>query len=119
MEFDFIAAKGMSGGLVFIWERAAFQVSQSIKDQNYLQLIGRVPGCDNDVMVLNVYTPQDRGFQQGQIGVRKMELKLQRFNDFISQADLLKYNMGGAKFVYMPPNDNLRENRQNFCVCKF
>ncbi|KAK1440014.1 hypothetical protein QVD17_05839 [Tagetes erecta] len=128
MNFEFVPSVGLSGGLASMWDTSIFHVNHKIKDRNFLLLVGKVLGLDANVMVMNVYAPQDQRAKmilwdkiaheiQGRPGVWIVagdfnEVRVasdrfnssfhaanaRRFNAFISEADLIELNMGGGKF---------------------
>lgn len=59
LEFEFVPAEGQSGGLVSLWDPAIFQAKEAVKDRNFLLIIGKIHGCDEEVLIMNVYAPQD------------------------------------------------------------
>lgn len=125
LEFEFVPAVGLSGGLISIWDPTVFQAKGVVKDRNFLLIIGKVHGCDEEVLLMNVYAPQE---QRDKIVLWDKILQLigskigcwvlmgdfnevrdqserrnsafnaanaRYFNDFIAQAELHEYNMGG------------------------
>lgn len=59
LEFDFVPSVGNSGGLIAIWDPMIFSFGQCVKDRNYLLISGRLRGVQDDVMIMNIYAPQD------------------------------------------------------------
>lgn len=129
--YEFAPAIGRSGGLVSVWDPSIFLIKKSVKDRNFLLCIGNIRGIDADIFILNVYAPQEANLKSllwdkisrliasnagfwlvmGDFNEVRSERERfnsnycatssDRFNDFIRQADLIEYGMGGRKFTYM------------------
>lgn len=41
-----------------MWEPTIFMLVSCVKDRNFMFLIGKLKGCDEDVMMMNVYSPK-------------------------------------------------------------
>ncbi|PWA36913.1 RNA-directed DNA polymerase, eukaryota [Artemisia annua] len=121
---------GRSGGLLCMWDPNVFEMTSSISDRNFILVHGILKGCGTKLNVINVYSPQGLpekrdlwnsilGFVTSSEGlkvvmgdfneVRCPEERLgsgfcassaRVFNEFIYEASLKEYRMGGSRFTY-------------------
>lgn len=63
MAFDSAPSVGRSGGLISMWDRYMFQAKQSIKDKYFILVLGNCQGVVNDVIIVNVYAPQEHSLK--------------------------------------------------------
>ncbi|KAK1414672.1 hypothetical protein QVD17_30422 [Tagetes erecta] len=49
---------GKSDGLISLYDPTIFQTKRIVKDRNFMLLMGNVHGCDEDILIRNVYAPQ-------------------------------------------------------------
>ena len=113
-----------------MWDPSVFRVSSTIKNPNYLLVSGNLVGCNYAIDVFNIYAPQGLGDKRVLWGeligildnhngmkilegdfnvVRSPEERLNSvfcptsaadFNDFIHQAGIKEFRMGGMKFMF-------------------
>ncbi|KAD3641634.1 hypothetical protein E3N88_30858 [Mikania micrantha] len=146
-EFMAVPSNGRSGGLLSIWDPTIFQKLSEISNQNYLLVSGSITGVPEVVHILNVYGPQHLNekkllwkeleeLKSSNSGVwvmagdfNEVRSMMDRrgsifcsqgatiFNDFIHNAQLLEYNMGGQDFTYMKGNGESFSKLDRFLVC--
>lgn len=61
MEFDYVPAVGVAGGLVSLWRKSALKVVQTKKNQRYLLLFVQFRNSSGIDVVGNVYGPNNVG----------------------------------------------------------
>ncbi|KAJ0527046.1 putative RNA-directed DNA polymerase [Helianthus annuus] len=143
-----VNARGRSGGLFSIWNPKTFVKTGVICDDSFILVSGSMAGSGNLVNVVNVYAPRDvserrslwnrllaiRSQHPGLwviIGdfneVRYLEDRLHSkfdnrgaflFNEFIRDAGLNEYRMGGCDFTYMPYNGSSMSKIDRVLVCE-
>ncbi|GJR55266.1 RNA-directed DNA polymerase, eukaryota [Tanacetum coccineum] len=57
--FVYKPADGLSRGLINIWDRSCFTVKDSFVGEGFIVMIGNWVGIDGDLVVANVYAPQN------------------------------------------------------------
>ncbi|KAM0029767.1 putative RNA-directed DNA polymerase [Helianthus debilis subsp. tardiflorus] len=147
-EFDAVESTGRSGGLLTIWDPSMFIKSGVIKKRNFLAIFGNMAMSGDMLAVVNVYAQNDPGERRilwadliqlknsfggmwvflGDFNeVRRQEERLnsefvavnaQYFNQFITQADLVEYQMGGRKFTYRSDNGDKMSKLDRFLVSR-
>ena len=126
-----VDANGRSGGLLCIWNPVLFRRKCTIRSQFFLVIVGTLQGSSEDLIIANVYAPQGQSEKNmlwlnllrlintwngtwillGDFNdVRTPEERMnsafckvgaKKLNEFIAQAGLSEYSMGGRKFTYM------------------
>nr|XP_043620102.1 uncharacterized protein LOC122591944 [Erigeron canadensis] len=130
-ESEVVEPRGRSGRIVSLWDPGVFKKIDSVKENNFLLIKGRIKGCEEDAYVVNVYAPQ-KVKEKSELWEKIMRLKLnspgkwfiigdfnvvrvaeerkgsrfnhqsaREFNSFIYSADLHEYMMKGGYFTYM------------------
>ncbi|GJR35579.1 transposon TX1 [Tanacetum coccineum] len=96
------SAKGMSGGLLLIWDANIFICREAIGDERFAAIKGNWKGkvamsiwCTSMVLM----TPDDR--LNSQVNLKEMD----DFNDFVNAAWLIEVPMGGRKFTRVKERD--------------
>ncbi|KAK9062631.1 hypothetical protein SSX86_019819 [Deinandra increscens subsp. villosa] len=147
VEFEGIEAQGRSGGILSLWDPASFRLVNCIKRPNFLLTSGQLAGGLGVLNVVNIYAPQDIGRKRalwcelldllestpgmwviaGDFNeVRSQEERrfstfnqvgAQHFNEFISDAGLLEYRMGGSKYTFSYGNGKNFSKLDRFLVC--
>ncbi|XP_035838318.1 uncharacterized protein LOC118485908 [Helianthus annuus] len=56
---DHVDASGRSGGLINLWDKKVFDITETVWDRNFLLSRGFLKGDGSEVNVLNVYGPQN------------------------------------------------------------
>ncbi|XP_022026111.1 uncharacterized protein LOC110926710 [Helianthus annuus] len=126
-----VDAEGRSGGLLPIWNPGVFKKNSEVVSQNFILVSGRITGDQVDTTIVNVCAPtvqssrrqlwneiltlkqsiqgqwmilgdfnevrfpQDRFNSQFDVGGALC------FNNFIRNAGLQEYNMGGKRYTFM------------------
>ncbi|KAJ0555890.1 putative AP endonuclease 1, Endonuclease/exonuclease/phosphatase superfamily [Helianthus annuus] len=126
MEWDFVDARGRSGGIVSAWDPGIFSKQGEIKNESFLVVTGRIAGSDIILNIVNVYAPCDV-MRRRELWDELKRIKVSKeglwiligdfnevreegdrmvsrfdshgatiFNSFIAEAGLLEYQMGGG-----------------------
>ncbi|XP_021995640.1 uncharacterized protein LOC110892801 [Helianthus annuus] len=136
--FASVDAVGRSGGLASCWDPGIFSVDSVIKSQRFLVVSGSAKGLAQKINILNTHAPNDlpgrrtlwdsivdikmqlAGFwvilgdfndvrqPHERVNSRYDPTSSAEFNDFISRAGLLEYNMSGGKFTYISDNSDIK-----------
>ncbi|KAD6455081.1 hypothetical protein E3N88_09787 [Mikania micrantha] len=147
LDFDYVNARGRSGGVLSVWNPKIFSKLGVEKGDNFLLVYGTMVGCDEQINIVNVYAPQDAvgkralweslgGLMDAFPGmwifmgdfnvVRFREERMNSefdhrgardFNDFIFRSGLHEYNMGGMKFTFMTPDGKKFSKIDRMLVC--
>ena len=64
-EYDAVESAGRSGGLLTIWDPSLFSKSGSVKNRNYLAVSGNMVSTGEEIVIVNVYAPNDPGERRG------------------------------------------------------
>ncbi|XP_021991885.1 uncharacterized protein LOC110888680 [Helianthus annuus] len=129
-EFDAVESTGRSGGLLTIWDPSIFVKSGVVKNRNFLAVFGNMTSSGDLIAVVNVYAQNDPGdrrilwadliqlkntfsgmwvflgdfndvrWQEERLNSEFVALNAQHFNQFIAEADLVEYQMGGRQYTY-------------------
>ncbi|KAD6795328.1 hypothetical protein E3N88_06224 [Mikania micrantha] len=146
-EFEGVGANGRSGGLLSIWDPGIFQKIKVVVKKNFLLISGKITGYQEMFNIVNVYGPQilsdkkdlwveleklkNEGsglwvFAGDFNEVRNSSERLNSdfspqganlFNQFIFNAQLMEYNMGGHPFTYMRGFGSSYSKLDRFLVC--
>ncbi|KAJ0475516.1 putative RNA-directed DNA polymerase [Helianthus annuus] len=147
-EYDAVESAGRSGGLLTIWDPSLFSKSGSVKNRNYLAVSGNMVSTGEEIVIVNVYAPNDPGERRG-LWAELVQLKrsinglwvflgdfndvrspeerwnsefvavnAEFFNQFISEADLVEYQMGGRQYTYKSDNGVKMSKIDRFLVCR-
>ncbi|KAM0065492.1 putative RNA-directed DNA polymerase [Helianthus debilis subsp. tardiflorus] len=147
-EFDSVDAVGMSGGLLSLWNPAVFNKVGVVRNRNYLVVSGNLVATGELVNVINVYAQNDpiarRGLWEELKTVKDshpglwillgdfndvrspaerrnsefVAINAEFFNQFIADADLSEYTMGGRQFTYRSDNGQKLSKLDRFLVCR-
>ncbi|MFS7994259.1 putative Endonuclease/exonuclease/phosphatase superfamily [Helianthus anomalus] len=148
VEFASVDAAGRSGGLASCWDPGIFSVDSVIKSQRFLVVSGSAKGLAQKINILNTHAPNDlpgrrtlwdsivdikmqlAGFwvilgdfndvrqPHERVNSRYDPTSSAEFNDFISRAGLLEYNMSGGKFTYISDNSDIKFSKlDRILVC--
>ncbi|XP_021995414.1 uncharacterized protein LOC110892565 [Helianthus annuus] len=147
MEYVKVNANGRSGGLISMWSTGAFKKDMEVTNQNFILVKGKVTGEEDDMVVVNVYAPtiqsnrrqlwdellelkqsiHGRWILLGDFNeVRYPEDRFNSqfdaggalcFNNFIMNAGLQEYNMGGKRFTYMSGDGRNLSKIDRVLVC--
>ncbi|XP_021974476.1 uncharacterized protein LOC110869541 [Helianthus annuus] len=140
-------ANGRSSGLLSIWSPGIFRKEFDIKTQNFILVKGRITGVEEDMVVVNIYASTNSSIRrqmwnellalkesiQGKwilLGdfneVRFPEERFNSqfdawnalcFNNFIMNAGLQEYNMGGRKYTFMTGDGRNLSKIDRVLVC--
>ncbi|KAI3794371.1 hypothetical protein L1987_37001 [Smallanthus sonchifolius] len=133
-KLDFVGAVGHSGGLICMWDPSMLEVSDSLKNRNFLCISGKLKGRGEKINYINVYAPQGvsakrRLWHDLAILVDSLEglillvgdfnavrtaderknsifkpVCARNFNEFIYKCGLLEYSMQGRRFTCVRNN---------------
>ncbi|KAI3821231.1 hypothetical protein L1987_08792 [Smallanthus sonchifolius] len=142
-----VKSVGRSGGLCCCWNKDLFKVNFSKSGSNFILLNGVWKGINSEINLVNVYGPQDNGskkdlwaellsLKQNSGGLwimmgdfnairwsgerttlNQRDPSMKEFNEFISDANLLEYSMGGAKYTWMRKDGSVSSKLDRFLVC--
>ncbi|XP_022007933.1 uncharacterized protein LOC110907231 [Helianthus annuus] len=148
LDYETVEAIGRSGGLLTIWDPTVFEKFGVIKNRNFLAVAGKLRMTGDVVLVVNIYAQNDpierralwgelvqlRRSQPGMwvfLGdfndVRRPEERFNSefnsmnahfFNQFIEDADLVEYQMGGKKYTYRSDNGTNMSKLDRFLVSR-
>ncbi|XP_076911877.1 uncharacterized protein LOC143569988 [Bidens hawaiensis] len=132
-----VNSEGNAGGLICWWDPLSFRMTDVIKTRHCLVVSGTLIHHDLIVNIANIHAPNDAvrrrelwvrllQFRQQLSGcwvmlgdfneVRTSDERMNSefipqyaatFNDFIREAELFEYNMGGHRFTYMGAGEKL------------
>ncbi|KAK9053898.1 hypothetical protein SSX86_024973 [Deinandra increscens subsp. villosa] len=145
--WEFVNARGKSGGLLSVWDNSKFKFLKPIKDANFLIISGSIDGGRVILNVVNVYSPQNLS-EKRSLWNRLLNWKLSlqgwwvlvgdfnevrspeerrfssfyrknadEFNQFIDEAGLHEFKMGGDQFTYMERMGKSFSKLDRFLVC--
>ncbi|XP_022008143.1 uncharacterized protein LOC110907471 [Helianthus annuus] len=143
----YVDALGRSGGLVSIWNPSLFECIEVIRNQRFLVVRGKLKPTGEIINVVNVYAYNAPGARRvlwaelthlrrsvqgmwvfgGDFNdVREpaerwnsefVALNAAYFNEFIEEAELVEYHMGGRKFTFHADNGMHKSKLDRFLVC--
>lgn len=147
-DFEVVESRGCSGGLFCLWNKDLFTKLKSIVNPFFIVISGKWIGHTDIINFVNVYAPNIPGIRsqlwedllviknsiQGlwvfmgdfndvrgkddRLSAYFCEASTTKFNNFIKNAGLVEYNMGGRRFTWMS-NDGLKLSKlDRFMVCK-
>ncbi|MFS7991078.1 putative RNA-directed DNA polymerase [Helianthus anomalus] len=144
---EWVDSRGLSGGLVSVWDKKMFDFCSSSKDRNFLIVNGKIKGSGLQINIANIYAPQDirdkkilwdhlLGLIDASSGlwiflgdfnaVRTPEERLNtrfnsscagNFNSFIYDARLMEYVMKDRKYTRWSDNGRKGSKIDRFLVC--
>ncbi|KAJ0533359.1 putative RNA-directed DNA polymerase [Helianthus annuus] len=147
-EFDAVESTGRSGGLLTIWDPSIFAKSGVVKNRNFLAVFGNMLSSGEPIAVVNVYAQNDPGdrrilwadliqlkntfsglwiflgdfndvrCQEERLNSEFVALNALHFNQFIAEADLVEYQMGGRKYTYRSDNGTKMSKLDRFLVSR-
>lgn len=144
-----VDAVGRSGGLACLWDPDVFKMEWLIKNQYFLLISGHICRVEENVNIMNIYAPNDQVKRRElwdqiveikaqtpgmrvilgdfndvrtpdeRVNSRFDPLAAAFFNNFISNAGLLEYNMSGGRFTYISDNVEIKMSKlDRFLVCE-
>ncbi|KAK1429620.1 hypothetical protein QVD17_11834 [Tagetes erecta] len=144
-----VASSGRSGGLVCCWDSSVFQKNQVFTSSNYIIVSGNWLGVNGAVNLANIYGPRDpadkRRIWEELLHLKAIldgiwvfmgdfnalrntnerssqtnsDNSIDDFNDFIQQANLVEYQMGGnSEFTWMKDDGSIFSKLDRFLVCE-
>ena len=135
-DFEYVDPTGLSGGLVSVWDKGAFEKELVIKNRNFLMIGGWLKEGNLKVNVINVYGPKSRAQKQlvwqslksimehhegiwiilGDFNTVRSaderkntvfnEAMAMDFNAFIDETGLVEYPLIGRKFTFLAGKGN-------------
>ncbi|KAF5760166.1 putative RNA-directed DNA polymerase [Helianthus annuus] len=148
LEFEAVESSGRSGGLLTIWDPSVFTRSGVVKNRNYLAIMGNIEMTGETIVVVNVYAQNDPGDRRDlwtellqlrrstsgmwvflgdfndvrcpeeRLNSEFIAINAQFFNHFITEADLVEYQMGGRQYTYMSDNGTKMSKLDRFLVSR-
>ncbi|XP_021995662.1 uncharacterized protein LOC110892828 [Helianthus annuus] len=148
LEFDEVEAMGRSGGILAIWDPTVLSRSGVVKHRHYLVISGQLRMTGEVLNIASIYAPNDpvarrhvwaellqlrnslpgmwillgdfndvRGPEE-RCNSEFVSLNASFFNQFIENADLLEYQMGGRQFTYRSDNGAKLSKLDRFLVSR-
>ncbi|KAK1428158.1 hypothetical protein QVD17_16986 [Tagetes erecta] len=143
-----VNSSGRSGGLACCWDKSIFQKNQVFKSSNYIIVSGQWLGVNREINLANIYGPKDPAdkrrlweelchlkslsdglwvFMGDFNAIRNSndrssssgsDTSIDDFNDFIHQAELVEYQMGGSsEYTWMKDDGSIFSKLDRFLVC--
>ncbi|XP_076891625.1 uncharacterized protein LOC143543106 [Bidens hawaiensis] len=147
-DYDMVDAVGQSGGILSVWDPSFFVKTGVLKNHRFLVINEVIKSTNASLTIINVYAPNDvverKRLWLELLSVRRMvsglcmlvgdfnevrepserrnsyfnRVNAQAFNEFIEEAGLVKYQMGGGKFTYISHRGDKFSKLDRILVCK-